>query len=97
MARGESSDVFGAQRARRITERVIIKVLRSRSDEDLFERQLEIIQELRSSRGPNYYLRARIPEPVGFGQIGGETGAPECGPATNCHTGANRHTARCRA
>src|SRR5262249_19147549 len=39
VARGESSDVFLAERAHPVTERVLVKVLRAASDADLMDRE----------------------------------------------------------
>jgi len=59
LARGESSDVFVARRARRVTERVVIKILRAHDDADLLDREATILDELRAStvRGSSHFSR----------------------------------------
>lgn len=49
LARGESCDVFVARRARRLTERVLLKILRSHADEDLLARERTVLQSLAES------------------------------------------------
>ena len=49
LARGESSDVFLAERAQPITERVLIKVLRADADADLLDREWDTLTVLHRS------------------------------------------------
>jgi len=65
LARGESSDVFLARRAHRVTERVVIKVLRALADADLMAREAATLRALQSStvRGSPYFSRL-IPQLV---------------------------------
>jgi hypothetical protein len=68
LAQGESTDVFLARRARRVTEWVVIKVLRSMRDEDLVEREWKALSALRRSDvEPGAKFLRRLPEPVGKG------------------------------
>lgn len=79
LARGESTDVHLATRARRITERVIIKLLRAPGDADLLDREWAVIAALQKSeaQGASRFTQ-RIPEPVSRGilaRAGNETPA----------------------
>jgi hypothetical protein len=70
VARGESSDVFLAERARRLTERVLLKVLRAPSDADLLEREWRTLEALRASKAPGTpQFSPRLPLPVGRGVV----------------------------
>ncbi len=64
LARGESSDVFLAERVTPIRERIVIKVLRAHSDLDLFERQAMVLDHLLSSGHAPVSLHSRIPQPL---------------------------------
>ena len=72
LARGDSSDVFLAERAHPITERVIVKVLRAGSDRDLFEREWEMLEALHAceSDGSVQFGR-RLPALVARGRVEG--------------------------
>jgi hypothetical protein len=50
LGRGESTEVFYAERARRITQPVVLKLLRAAKDADLLDREWETLRELRTSR-----------------------------------------------
>ena len=49
LASGASSDVFVAEWCRRVTERVLLKVPRSRQDDDLLGREWAVLTELARS------------------------------------------------
>src|SRR5688572_28839555 len=46
LASGESCDVFLAQRARRVTERVVLKVLRATSDAGFLAREWDVLNQI---------------------------------------------------
>jgi len=65
LAAGESSDVFLASRAGRVTERVIIKVLRALADEDLHAREWRIVHRLHASAAQGAaFFTTLLPQPV---------------------------------
>lgn len=68
IARGEGCDVFLARRDGRLTERVLIKVLRAGGDRDLLEREQVVLESLESSRaaGAPHFSRL-IPQRVAHG------------------------------
>ncbi|HEU4404675.1 MAG TPA: hypothetical protein VFS43_05225 [Polyangiaceae bacterium] len=70
VARGQSSDVFLAERARRLTELVLLKVLRAPDDADLLEREWQALAALRASEaaGTAQFAR-RLPQPVARGVL----------------------------
>ena len=70
VARGESTDVFLAERAHPVTERVLVKVLRAASDADLMDREWETLAALHRSEtdGAREGLR-RLPSPVVRGKV----------------------------
>jgi hypothetical protein len=49
LSHGEISDVFRATRARRITERAVVKLLRDPADADLFAREWDVLSALGAS------------------------------------------------
>jgi hypothetical protein len=59
IARGESSDVFLARRAHRVTERVVIKVLRALGDAPRMQREAETLRALEGSttHGTGHFSR----------------------------------------
>ncbi|MGB7538573.1 MAG: serine/threonine-protein kinase [Anaerolineales bacterium] len=70
LARGESSDVYEARRARWPTERVVIKFLREKRDADLFDREWAVLEELQASEVSGAdALSALIPQPVIHGEV----------------------------
>ncbi len=70
VARGESSDVFLAERARRLTERVLLKVLRAPADADLLDGEWRALAALRASEAPGTpLLSRRLPQPVARGAL----------------------------
>lgn len=72
VARGESSDVFLAERAHPTTERVVIKVLRSASDMDLLDREWRTITAMHADDPPGApQFGRRLPAPVARGRIEG--------------------------
>ncbi len=70
IAAGDSSEVFLAERAHPITERVILKVLRSRDDEDLLDAEHAVLSALheRDDQGAGE-LRRRLPPLVARGPV----------------------------
>lgn len=71
---GEISDVYLAERARWPTELAILKVLRSASDADLFEREWTTLQSLRTSTAPGAAsLSLRVPQPIQMGTVSSGT------------------------
>ena len=70
VAIGESSDVFLAERAQPITERVLVKVLRADADADLFDREWDALAALHESEEPGAEETARrLPAPVARGKL----------------------------
>jgi serine/threonine protein kinase len=70
IARGESSDVYAARRARWPTERVVLKILREKRDSDLFDREWKVLEELQTSEVSGAEILSRlIPQPVVHGEI----------------------------
>ncbi|MBP9111314.1 MAG: hypothetical protein KBF88_00830 [Polyangiaceae bacterium] len=69
---GESSDVFLATRCTSFPERVVIKVLRNKVDQDLFQRSYYLVKELSTNggKGSEHFSRM-IPIPVHEGPIVG--------------------------
>lgn len=68
LAQGESNDVFLARRDGRLTERVIIKVLRTSGDEDLLENERRVLEALEKSRAQGApYFTALLPQRVEAG------------------------------
>jgi serine/threonine protein kinase len=92
IARGESSDVYAARRARWPTERVVLKILREKRDADLFDREWKALVELQESTiGGAEVLSVLIPQPVAHGEI--REGAHKGKPATAFRwTGGFHHT-----
>jgi hypothetical protein len=70
VARGESTDVFLAERAHPVTERVLVKVLRAAADADLMDREWEVLAALHRSEteGAREGLR-RLPTPVARARV----------------------------
>ncbi|MDQ3037223.1 MAG: hypothetical protein M3Y87_32820, partial [Myxococcota bacterium] len=68
VAQGESSDVFLARRDARLTERVLIKVLRADGDRDLLEREQAVLESLEEStaNGAPHFTRL-LPQRVASG------------------------------
>lgn len=69
LAAGETSDVFLAQRDHRLSERVIVKVLRAQEDRDLFDGEWKTLSALQTStaRGSAHFTRL-LPQPVAHGE-----------------------------
>ena len=74
VAQGDTSDVFIAERAQRVSERVLIKLVRDASDGDLLQREVELVTRLGGLevRGARHFRRL-IPEPTfaGMTELGG--------------------------
>lgn len=70
VAQGEISDVYLAQRARRPTEFVIIKILRNTSDVSRFENEWQVLDKLHHSeaRGASTFSKL-LPQPVTTGEV----------------------------
>lgn len=80
VGRGESSDVFLAERAQPATERVLVKVLRAAADADLLDREWEALAALhRSDADGAAWATRRLPAPVSRGKLTapGSTSTPE--------------------
>jgi hypothetical protein len=72
LASGESSDVFAAERTGRVRERVIVKVLRTRDDADLIEREWRAVHSMHESQAQGApFFSTLLPQPVGRGKIEG--------------------------
>jgi len=70
IARGEISDVYLAERARRPTERVLLKVLREPEHGPLFDREWEVLDKLQQSESPGAaFFTALVPQPVVRGLV----------------------------
>jgi Lipopolysaccharide kinase (Kdo/WaaP) family len=70
LGRGECCDVFLAERSRRLTERTVIKVLRSSDDVDMLDREKEVLQALHGAdvQGSDHFS-TRVPEVVRGGRM----------------------------
>jgi len=70
IAHGESTDVFLAERAHRLTERVVLKILRAKGDADLLDQEWETLTALHASqaRGNDHFSR-RLPQLVAHGEL----------------------------
>lgn len=68
LARGEGTDVFLAERDGRLTERVVLKILRAERDRDLLEREHTMLGELERStaQGAPHFTRL-LPQRVALG------------------------------
>jgi len=70
IARGDISDVYLAERARRPTERVLLKLLREPVHDPLFDREWEVLGKLQQSDSPGAALfTTLVPQPVVRGLI----------------------------
>jgi len=70
VASGEISDVFQAERARRPSERVLLKVLRRAEDTVHLEREWEVLRRLQASKAPGATLLTSLaPQPVACGRV----------------------------
>jgi serine/threonine protein kinase len=79
LGRGECCDVFLGERARTLTERVVIKVLRSSDDLDMLDRETAVLRALHDAavRGSDHFV-TRVPEVVrraAMRSTGGESAA----------------------
>jgi hypothetical protein len=68
IATGHSADVWRAQRATRLSERVIVKILREPADEPLLRNEQSVLAELANSgaKGSDFFA-ALLPQRAGFG------------------------------
>ncbi|MFY0581571.1 hypothetical protein ACN28S_51465 [Cystobacter fuscus] len=72
IARGELSDVYVAERARRPTERVLLKVLRDPEHGPLLEHEWRMLVELQAAIGNEApAFLTRLPQPVAHGPLRG--------------------------
>lgn len=72
MAVGHSSDVFLASRAARLTERLLLKVLRSPEDEPLAQNEQRVLAALEASREPGTaYFASLVPQRAFCGALEG--------------------------
>lgn len=69
LARGASSDVFLARRDHRLTEQVVIKMLRAREDHDRLTHEHDVLQALQRAthRGSEHFTRL-LPSPIAHGE-----------------------------
>lgn len=68
IAQGESSDVFLAQRDGRLTERVLVKLLRCDADQDLLDNERQVLESLGKSRAQGAsYFTLMLPQHVDSG------------------------------
>src|SRR5437773_4261505 len=67
---GDGCDVFYARRDARLTELVVLKVLRAPEDADLLAREWSVLQSLHSARaaGAEHFTRL-LPQPVAHGAL----------------------------
>ncbi|MFP2928091.1 hypothetical protein ACLESO_23400 [Pyxidicoccus sp. 3LG] len=88
LGRGDSSDVFLARRDARITEMVVLKVVRALSDADLLAREYEILEELQGSnaQGAEHFSRL-LPQPVARGPVKDPEGTPRAAAVYRWHSG----------
>ena len=77
LAVGHSSDVWLAERATRLSERVVIKMLRAAEDRALLQHEQNIVRDLERSteRGCDYFATL-LPQRVAFGQGSRKGDAP---------------------
>lgn len=76
LASGESTDVFLAERAGRVVERVVLKVLRASSDADLVDREWRAVHALHESDAQGApFFSMLLPQPVARGLLAGKRAA----------------------
>lgn len=69
IAKGSSSDVFLARFDHRLTERVVVKMLRAGDDLDVFRHEWDVLQALqRATREGTAHFSRLMPAPVAFGE-----------------------------
>ncbi|NMO15443.1 hypothetical protein HPC49_33785 [Pyxidicoccus fallax] len=70
LGRGDGSDVFLARRDGRITEMVVLKVVRALSDADLVAREYDVLEALHrlDTQGAEHFTRL-LPQPVARGEV----------------------------
>jgi hypothetical protein len=69
IAKGSSSDVFLARFDHRLTERVVVKMLRADDDLDVFRHEWDVLQALqRATREGTAHFSRLMPAPVAFGE-----------------------------
>lgn len=70
IAEGDTSDVFLGERAQRLSERVVVKVVRDDHDADLLQNEIDVLTLLSNSqeRGSHHFRRL-IPEPIFSGLV----------------------------
>ncbi len=88
LGRGDGSDVFLARRDARITEMVVLKVVRALSDADLVAREYEILEELHrgDAQGAEHFSRL-LPQPVAQGAVKDPHGTPRAAAVYRWHSG----------
>jgi hypothetical protein len=98
LARGECSDAVLARRARRLTERVVLKQLRDEGDADLLDREAAALRALAASRAPgSEHFTRRVPSLVARGRSRGPDGAERSSVALRYHAGFFHTFASARA
>ena len=70
LAKGDSSYVYFGRWVKRLGEQVVVKILKSPTDQDLFRREQLFLQRLHDSpaRGTHHFAE-RIPEPISMGPV----------------------------
>jgi hypothetical protein len=87
VATGHSSDVFLAERATRLSERLIVKRLRDPGDEALLRNEQHTLGELaRSTQQGASYFTTLLPQRVAFGPLAGDVAAVFREPVGFTHT-----------
>lgn len=72
LAIGHSTDVFLAERATRLTERVVVKLLRASEDETLLQNEQRVLSALADSREQGAaYFTTLLPQRVAYGRVSG--------------------------
>lgn len=75
IATGHSADVWRAERATRLSERVVVKILRDPEDEPLLRNELAVLRELsQSSAKGTEFFAPFLPQGVAFGIATGSAG-----------------------
>jgi len=75
IATGHSADVWRAERATRLSERVIVKVLRDSADEPMLRNERAVLRELAQSKAKGTeFFAPFLPQAAGFGVATGANG-----------------------
>jgi hypothetical protein len=97
IAVGHSSDVFLASRAARLSERLLLKVLRSPADEPLARHEHAVLAQLEaSSEAGAVHFKSLIPQRAFSGVLDGDGFAPAFAAAFRQHPGLSHTLAELR-